>query len=105
MEPILETTMLQYFHLRDDFGRPFGTICYDRSQNDGPIGIAICHENDQFVKEIGRTISYGRMKIRRKNRPFPNRRVFVDGLYQDVCGAVGSLIKRHMQDQQELLPA
>lgn len=75
-------SQVRFRHLRDDFGRPYATLASNGEQ----VGIALCHERDQFRKDRGRSIAEGRLTANRGYREhrMPRRDVFVNGILTDI---------------------
>ena len=77
--------MLAYQHLKDDFNRPFATLCSDGDR----CGVAVCHERDQFRKDRGRQIAFGRLMVtQRADAKLPNRYVMFCGEPRNVAEIV-----------------
>jgi hypothetical protein len=53
---------LQHFYLRDYDNRPFGVLALfsNPETEQTQVGLSLCHNSDNFNKEVGRKIAIGR---------------------------------------------
>ena len=69
--------MKKFYYLRDGKNRPIVTICVLSHDGNMAIGFAVCAENDNPCKKIGKQIAQGRayVALRRKRNLYPVKRV------------------------------